>query len=313
MRSAALGLGLAAVVAFMAIGATTASATHVQCGDVITQDTTLDSDVICPDGWESAGITIVNDDVTVDLAQHAVRAPSTTEILESNGIETDGPRRGLVVRNGSVLGFSTGVRLQASFSTAERMVLRNGSIGVFMAGDQNLVRRNRAYTTGFAPIQLRGDGFVVDRNVAWGGYDSCMIVRGDHPTVTRNDAGGCYTGGVSISNYTAALVARNRVTHSTGGLGVVGSGAHVEWNRVSHNYYGLDVSDPHAVVTRNVASDNVGDSGIEVFVAGATVSRNRADRNAYLGIDAVSGTIDGGGNRASGNGNPAQCVGVSCR
>ena len=37
-----------------------------------------------------------------------------------------------------------------------------------------------------------------------------------------------------------------------------------------------------------------------------------ARRNGDLGIEAVRGVIDGGGNRASGNGDPRQCVNVRC-
>jgi hypothetical protein len=37
-----------------------------------------------------------------------------------------------------------------------------------------------------------------------------------------------------------------------------------------------------------------------------------ATRNRDLGIEAVAGVIDGGGNRASANGNPAQCTNVRC-
>ena len=32
-----------------------------------------------------------------------------------------------------------------------------------------------------------------------------------------------------------------------------------------------------------------------------------------LGIEAVFGVTDGGGNRAHGNGNPSQCTNVACR
>jgi hypothetical protein len=39
---------------------------------------------------------------------------------------------------------------------------------------------------------------------------------------------------------------------------------------------------------------------------------NTANRNHDLGIEAVPGVIDGGGNKASGNGNPAQCLNVVC-
>ena len=44
-----------------------------------------------------------------------------------------------------------------------------------------------------------------------------------------------------------------------------------------------------------------------------TITKNRAVRNGGLGIQAVEGVIDGGGNRASGNGDPRQCVNVACR
>jgi hypothetical protein len=37
-----------------------------------------------------------------------------------------------------------------------------------------------------------------------------------------------------------------------------------------------------------------------------------ANGNDDLGIEAVAGVTDGGGNQASGNGNPAQCTGVAC-
>jgi len=35
--------------------------------------------------------------------------------------------------------------------------------------------------------------------------------------------------------------------------------------------------------------------------------------NDDLGIDSVRGVIDGGGNKASGNGDPRQCTHIACR
>jgi hypothetical protein len=43
-----------------------------------------------------------------------------------------------------------------------------------------------------------------------------------------------------------------------------------------------------------------------------TLTANRALFNVNLGIEAVSGVTDGGGNSAKHNGNRAQCVNVSC-
>jgi hypothetical protein len=55
-----------------------------------------------------------------------------------------------------------------------------------------------------------------------------------------------------------------------------------------------------------------GDDGIDVNAQDTTVMRNVANRNADFGIEAPAGVTDGGGNRAAGNGNPLQCIHVSC-
>ena len=55
-----------------------------------------------------------------------------------------------------------------------------------------------------------------------------------------------------------------------------------------------------------------GADGIDVRSASTTLRDNLAARNADLGIDAVAGVTDGGGNRAFGNGNPLQCTNVFC-
>lgn len=61
-----------------------------------------------------------------------------------------------------------------------------------------------------------------------------------------------------------------------------------------------------------------GDDGIQLLgpstgLETSVVSRNIAVHNGDLGIEAVPGTRDGGGNRAAGSGNPLQCLNVRCR
>jgi parallel beta-helix repeat protein len=55
-----------------------------------------------------------------------------------------------------------------------------------------------------------------------------------------------------------------------------------------------------------------GDDGIDVDAPGTTVTGNTANFNHDLGIEAVRRVKDGGGNRAIGNGNSAQCTSVTC-
>ena len=63
---------------------------------------------------------------------------------------------------------------------------------------------------------------------------------------------------------------------------------------------------------RNVVTDS-GDDGIDVDTPRAVITRNRANFNVDLGIEAEPGVTDGGGNKARGNGNPAQCLNVRCK
>jgi hypothetical protein len=65
------------------------------------------------------------------------------------------------------------------------------------------------------------------------------------------------------------------------------------------------------VLKRNVARGS-GDDGFEVESPTTKLTGNRAVRNADLGIDAVRGVIDGGGNSARHNGDARQCRHLAC-
>ena len=68
-RQLAVPVVLVVVGCCLAVGAGPAFANHVTCGDIITSDTTLDSDLVnCP----SNGIVIGADDVTLDLNGHTI-------------------------------------------------------------------------------------------------------------------------------------------------------------------------------------------------------------------------------------------------
>jgi Right handed beta helix region len=68
----------------------------------------------------------------------------------------------------------------------------------------------------------------------------------------------------------------------------------------------------HILLRHNIARHSQ-DDGFDVNDRTTKLTGNRAVRNADLGIEAVRGVIDGGGNRASGNGDPRQCTHIACR
>jgi parallel beta-helix repeat protein len=65
-------------------------------------------------------------------------------------------------------------------------------------------------------------------------------------------------------------------------------------------------------IVDNRAEFNGGDDGIDVNSSATTITSNTANKNGDLGIEAVPGVTDGGGNVASDNGDPRQCVNVDC-
>ena len=95
-----LGLGLlAALGAVFALGAAPALGSHIQCGDVITQDTTLDSDLIdCPGN----GIVIGSPDITVDLNGHTIDGDDSG--LEDHGIDNGAGEDAVTVRGPGLQG-----------------------------------------------------------------------------------------------------------------------------------------------------------------------------------------------------------------
>jgi hypothetical protein len=75
-------------------------------------------------------------------------------------------------------------------------------------------------------------------------------------------------------------------------------------------------TDSDGTVTGTILEANLvigsGHDGINVARAATTVTRNLALRNANLGIEAIPGVADGGGNHAFGNGNPLECINIAC-
>jgi len=127
--------------------------------------------------------------------------------------------------------------------------------------------------------------------------------------------------GVIVDGSDRNLLSLNKVRGSADGILVAGDANAVAANVVDRSPGGCEgclgvgigvLSGAGNVVKANLASRAAAD-GINVAAAGTLVALNVAVRNGDLGIEAVPGVRDGGGNRASANGNPAQCAGVTCK
>ena len=159
----------------------------------------------------------------------------------------------------------------------ENRVSRGGGILVG-PGNRNVIARNHV-SRAQESISATGRENLVARNVV-------VDARGRGISLGVDFADGPDFGGVDN------IVRRNEVRGSGGDAFLV-------------NHKGS------YVLKRNVAT-GAKDDGFDVESRSTRLAKNRATRNAALGIKAVKGVIDGGGNRASGNGDRRQCVHVTC-
>ena len=150
-----------------------------------------------------------------------------------------------------------------------------------IGGDGGVIARNRVESFSINAIVALGlSNRVLDNDVI-GGRRGVIFVGGSDNVVSGNDV----SGGVVIQP--------GQTADSTGD-GIFSGGLR------------------RNAGARQPRPRNDGD-GIEVQSAGARLRDNRAQTNGIFGIRAVPGVVDLGGNSASGNGNPLQCVNVFCQ
>lgn len=292
-----------------------ATASHVQCGDVITESTTLDNDLLnCPEN----GLEVGANDITLNLAGHTIDGQPTRD--DTSAIFGDADRLRIV--NGTLQGFDGGVTLKTSDSLIRGLTAQGVFGGIGLTGDRNRVQGNDAFGQ-ISSIAVWGDGNVVLRNRSAGDFalggeypEFAIWSGGDGNVFAGNRISGARTS-ISLVYGEGALITRNALSGGTFGISAGGDGVRVIRNVVVNHGgdasgYGFGISvGGRAVVEGNTANRN--GTGIGIGSPATIVKKNTANFNVYLGIDAVPGTVDGGGNRARGNGDPAQCMNIRCR
>lgn len=209
----------------------------------------------------------------------------------------------------------------SSHNRIEQNVLAGDQHGILVeeSSNHNEVRGNRISHGGGIEVGHSGDNRV-EGNVL---TDSGMLLgEAQRTLVSDNSIRDWCCFGIILDGADDNLLLRNSVTGGNGPAIFVTSlesQGTSDRNVISHNVTNSKFSDGILVngdatatlLERNTANES-GHDGIEVSAAGTTLTRNTANFNHDLGIEAVPGVIDGGGNRAGGNGNPLQCTNVTC-
>src|SRR6266511_2666092 len=218
------------------------------------------------------GLIIGADNIKVDLGNHVIDGDGINAPTD-DGIDNTGGFDNVKLTHGTVQQFAQGVRLVgATENKVEHLTVLQTTRGIVL---QTLSNANK-----------------ISHNKVSGNFDGIHLTDSDTNKIDHNDVFDNRIG-IEFFNTDSSFLTKNKIKSNTlDGI---------------HTFIG---STGNMLVKNH--SDKNGDDGIDVADAGNTITKNHAGKNTDLGIVAVPGNVDGGGNKAHHNGNPAQCLGVTC-
>src|SRR5215211_2870896 len=130
----------------MVLGGGRARASHVDCGETITADMTLDSDLInCP----AHGIVIGADDITLDLNGHTVDGDGGEDDFGDFGIDNMDGHDGVTIEGGSIRQFGEGVEMDGARDNIVRDLATSHQLhaGIFVLGSSDVrIEKNSVFS-----------------------------------------------------------------------------------------------------------------------------------------------------------------------
>jgi parallel beta-helix repeat protein len=306
-------------------------ASHVKCGDILTKDTKLDSDLMdCP----GDGLIIGKDGIEVDLNGHTIDGMGMGVGIRNPGHE------GVEIKNGVIKDFEVGVLLEepTGLVTEDNDVhglrIETSGRGIWLnPGEDNEIEENIIVGTFLVnsfgiQVEPNSEGNEIEDNSIVG-WDIGIKLHGKKNRVKENEVFNNVVGSGNAIDVEGDrnLIEKNLAAgigfdNNTGyGIKILGKGNVVKENTTAENDKGgifVEAGSEDTLIKGNTANHNdplnvTGGDGIRIDAPETTVKKNITCNNGDLGIQAVPGVDDDGGNKAKGNGNPAQCsMNVKC-
>jgi parallel beta-helix repeat protein len=265
------------------------------CGAIIKQNTTLSSDLV---NCGVNGLEIGASNITLDLDGHTIDGDVATAVT---GIDNNGHDE-VTIKNGIIREFTDGVRLNdADRNRLNELEVSYNNTGIVLSQSNNSrIEESSASDNANDGISLtNSNNNTIEESSASDNDNTGILLNGsDDNRVQDNSSFDNENFGIAVENGSD----RNQI----------------QSNEASNNGFAngnsgilVDAASTQTVVEHNNANWNFL-NGISVSHATTTLRRNTANNNGQLGIEAVPNIIDGGGNKAQGNGNPLQCTNVVC-
>jgi parallel beta-helix repeat protein len=255
LRWTVSGIALAILVltlaCCLALWESEAFASHVSCGDEITADTTLDSDLVnCPNN----GIVIGADDVTLDLNGHTIDGDGELtedcpedEICDDGVVALDHAR--VTIRDGSLREFALGVLVAGASENRllDLWITRNMFPGVVIGESigtelsRSVVTANGVDTDEAGVVVFHASESRVARNVISDNGDIGVFAEGaDDSIFERNELSGNREAAMLLEDSNRNLFDRNRVVRNGEGITVAGDANTITRNHVADSVAGVE-------------------------------------------------------------------------
>ena len=231
-----------AAVGFIALSPGNAVAAPVSCGDTITADTTLHTDLT---GCPVAGLVIGADGITLDLNGHTI----TGSLSGDAGIDNSAGHDGVTIKNGAVRNFTNGVFLEhATGNRVQRLTLASDKSsddadnGVLITdSDHNRIERNSISGAGNGVFLGNTTDSTVDRNRVSGvnvGGVGVYLFHADRNVVKRNALSNLVESGIVVDGGSENVLERNTIVRTqseSGALAIDGNDNLITANRSDHD------------------------------------------------------------------------------
>jgi len=271
---------------FLLLIVQTVNATHVSCGDTITTNTDLDSDLInCP----SSGIFIGADNIILDCNGHTISGSGTFGILSQN-------RQNIAIKNCVMQSFFYGIKFE---STDQSLLLNNTAqnsaygIALWPSSNFNTVTNNTANgnTDGIDLAESSNNNILTD-NTANNNVFGFVIAQSSSNTFISNTADNNNDFGFILSSTDSNTFTDNTASNNDEGFSLIqgffdplGSFNNIFTNNIAqNNAKGFSITDSNSNTFTNNTAENNNIYGFNIHKSSNNILTDNTADNTTNGI-----------------------------
>jgi parallel beta-helix repeat protein len=255
----------------------------------------------------ASGIAIVTSDGATVVGNRSLRN------IGGAGVKLEGATHATVARN-RLAGDTLGVQVDGgdhNLVVGNEMTNEEEVAVEMLFSSGNVINGNRVTRSGGITLESSDDNTITDNQVLQlAGPDGIGIqIYGNDNLVAHNTVVNSLRYGIEVDDFQDeghSPAAGNVIRANTINGGALGIAIGPEAGGLVLN----TVVDSNTVI--GTEDDGIQLLGPSTGLETSVVANNLVVHNGDLGIEAIPGVIDGGGNRAAGNGNPLQCLNIAC-